>query len=104
MIEYAEDFTNSPTLDAIKSQCAKYSMYAIGTIPRKAENKYFNTAFVIGPKGQELTRMDKIHLFDIDIPGMTFVIAQGKSPTRKAKPLLLENKYACLILSIVSLA
>ncbi len=70
MIEFAEDFSHSPTLDAIKSECAKYSMYAIGTIPRKSQDKYFNTAFVVSPKGDLLTKMDKIHLFDIDIPGI----------------------------------
>jgi predicted amidohydrolase len=45
-------------------------MYAIGTIPRKSQDKYFNTAFVVSPKGDLLTKMDKIHLFDIDIPGI----------------------------------
>jgi predicted amidohydrolase len=44
-------------------------MYAIGTIPRRSQDKYFNTGFVIGPKGDLVTKMDKIHLFDIDIPG-----------------------------------
>jgi len=44
-------------------------MYAIGSIPRKTELQYFNTAFVINPQGDLLTKMDKIHLFDIDIPG-----------------------------------
>ena len=69
MIEYAEDFSNSPTLNAIKESCLAYKMYAIGSIPRKQEDKYFNTAFVINPNGDLLTKMDKIHLFDIDIPG-----------------------------------
>lgn len=49
-------------------------MYAIGSIPRKSEEKYFNTAFVINPKGDLLTQMDKIHLFDIDIPGKFVLI------------------------------
>lgn len=48
-------------------------MYAIGSIPRKhrdGENwKYYNTAFVINPEGKLHAQMDKIHLFDIDIPG-----------------------------------
>jgi predicted amidohydrolase len=45
-------------------------MYTIGTIPRKtSENKHFNTAFVVDPQGKLQQQMDKIHLFDIDIPG-----------------------------------
>ena len=50
--EFAEDFNNSPTLNAIKEQSTKHSMYTIGTIARKAPNdKVFNTAFVINPQG-----------------------------------------------------
>jgi len=44
-------------------------MYAIGSIPRKYKEQFFNTAFVINPAGELQTQMDKIHLFDIDIPG-----------------------------------
>ena len=44
-------------------------MYAIGSIPRREENKFFNTGFVINPKGEIQEQYDKMHLFDIDIPG-----------------------------------
>ena len=77
-------------------------MYAIGSIPRKSEEKYFNTAFVINPMGDMVTKMDKIHLFDIDIPGMFRLINQVKSHTKKAKHSLLEKKSAFLTLNIAS--
>lgn len=51
MLEYAEDFNDSPTLNAIRKISAQHKMYTIGTIPRKSNEKYFNTAFVINPKG-----------------------------------------------------
>ena len=44
-------------------------MYTIGTIPRKAGDKFFNTAFVVNPQGELQTQYDKTHLFDINIPG-----------------------------------
>jgi predicted amidohydrolase len=51
MHEYAEDFDDSPTLKAIKQQCSEHKMYAIGSIPRKQGPNFYNTAFVINPKG-----------------------------------------------------
>jgi predicted amidohydrolase len=51
MHEFAEDFQDSPTLKAIQQQCSQYKMYAIGSIPRRQNEKFFNTAFVINPDG-----------------------------------------------------
>ena len=73
MVKFAEDFSDSKTLEAIKEACATNKMYAVGTIPRIHKEgdkiKYFNTAFVVNPEGKIHEQMDKIHLFDIDIPG-----------------------------------
>lgn len=69
MTQFAEDFSNSPTLAAIKEVSKQYKMYTIGTIPRKQNDKLCNTAFVINPQGELHAQYDKIHLFDINIPG-----------------------------------
>lgn len=73
MIQFAEDFSSSPTLSSIQKICSQKKMYAIGSIPRKVQAEgqwnYFNTAFVVNPEGKLQEQMDKIHLFDIDIPG-----------------------------------
>lgn len=74
MMKFAEDFKDSQTLQIIQEECLQSKMYAIGTIPRKNDLgdgnfEYFNTAFVINPEGKLHAQMDKIHLFDIDIPG-----------------------------------
>ncbi len=73
MIKNAEDFENSATLEAIKKQSLAFNMYTVATISRftkENKEKYYNTAFVINPKGELQTTMNKIHLFDIDIPGI----------------------------------
>lgn len=69
MIKNAEDFSDSPTLKAIQEKSKEFKMYTIGTIPRKHEGKLCNTAFVINPKGELHAQYNKIHLFDINIPG-----------------------------------
>ena len=47
--------------------------------------------------------MDKIHLFDIDIPGNFKNNYKEKSHIKKAKLLHLEKKYVYLIPNFVSL-
>ena len=50
-VKFAEDFADSPTLKAIKEISAQHKMYTIGSIARIANEKLFNTAFVINPQG-----------------------------------------------------
>jgi len=50
-VKFAEDFADSPTLKAIKEISAQHKMYTIGSIARRANEKLFNTAFVINPQG-----------------------------------------------------
>jgi predicted amidohydrolase len=75
MYKFAEVLENSETLAAIKKVCAETKMYAIGSIPRKSSAyqdsnlSYYNTGFVVNPAGELHAHMDKLHLFDIDIPG-----------------------------------
>lgn len=69
MTQFAEDFNDSPTLSAIRPIAKQFKMYTIGSIPRKQGDKLCNTAFVINPEGELQTQYDKLHLFDINIPG-----------------------------------
>lgn len=43
-----------------------------GSVPETAEGKLYNSSFVFGPDGRQLARHRKVHLFDVDIPGMRF--------------------------------
>lgn len=40
-----------------------------GSIVEKYGNSFFNTTIVFGPKGTDIARYRKIHLFDVDVPG-----------------------------------
>ena len=43
-----------------------------GSIPETEDDKIYNTCFVFKVKGEQIARHRKIHLFDVDIPGMRF--------------------------------
>lgn len=48
------------------------SVFIAGTVPEKTESGNYNTAFVFNNYGRErLGKYRKVHLFDVDLPGVT---------------------------------
>ena len=43
-----------------------------GSVPEVEGDRLYNTCFVYGPDGELLARHRKVHLFDVDLPGMRF--------------------------------
>ena len=43
-----------------------------GSVPEREGDRLYNTCFVYGTDGELLARHRKIHLFDVDLPGMRF--------------------------------
>ena len=51
----------------------KYHLLLIGgSVPEVDGELLYNTSFVFNAEGQQLARHRKIHLFDVDLPGMHF--------------------------------
>lgn len=73
--KYAEEANNSESLNLIGSLAKEFSKYIIaGSIPIKeiasdGKINYFNASFVFNRNGEIIARHNKVHLFDIDIPG-----------------------------------
>ena len=74
-------------------------MYAIGSIPRRAEGQFFNTAFVLNPHGQLQDTYDKLHLFDIDIPGK-ITYKESETFTQGSKACVLDTEFCRFGLAI----
>lgn len=53
------------------SECGIYLIG--GSVPETEEGKLYNTCFVFGRDGRVIAKHRKIHLFDVDIPGMRFM-------------------------------
>ena len=43
-----------------------------GSVPEVEGGKLYNTSFVFDAQGREIARHRKVHLFDVDLPGMRF--------------------------------
>ena len=51
-----------------------------GSVPEVEGERLYNSCFVYGPDGELLARHRKIHLFDVDLPGMRFHESHSFSP------------------------
>lgn len=69
-IEYAENESDSYTLNTISSLADKYNVYILaGSIPEKENANIYNTSYLFDKNGEIIAKHRKIHLFDIDIKG-----------------------------------
>ena len=70
---YSEPADNSPTLQAVSMAAKLNDIYLFsGSIPELLDDHVYNSCFIFGRNGQILDIYRKMHLFDVDIPGMIF--------------------------------
>lgn len=43
-----------------------------GSVPEVSDGKLYNTSFVFDENGEQIAKHRKVHLFDVDLPGMRF--------------------------------
>jgi predicted amidohydrolase len=67
------------TLDSLKTLARDYHVGIYGSLLEKSGPKYYNTAVLIGPNGDELARYRKIHLFHHNAEHK--LVAAGATPT-----------------------
>ncbi|HET7292139.1 MAG TPA: carbon-nitrogen hydrolase family protein [Vicinamibacteria bacterium] len=73
----------------------------LGSLPERisGERKVHNTSVLIGPDGATIARYRKIHLFDIDIPGMEH-LKESKAIAPGAEVVVAQAPFGALGLSI----
>lgn len=58
---------------AMSSWAAQNAVYLIGgSIPELEGERLYNTCFVFDREGRQIARHRKVHLFDVELPGMRF--------------------------------
>jgi deaminated glutathione amidase len=73
----------------------------LGSLPERieGERKVYNTSVLLGPDGGTIARYRKIHLFDIDLPGMEH-LKESKAIVPGTERVVAETSFARLGLSI----
>jgi predicted amidohydrolase len=83
--------------------CAKHHEITLllGSIPEKipGDTRIYNTSVLIGPDGKTLAFYRKIHLFDIDLPGMEH-LKESRSVAPGDAVLVAQTDFGALGLSI----
>lgn len=51
-----------------------------GSVPELCDGKLYNTSFVFDKTGRQIARHRKVHLFDVDLPGMRFFESHTFTP------------------------
>jgi predicted amidohydrolase len=72
-----------PTLSAAGSWAAELGIHLLaGSIPERVEGneKLFNTSTLIGPDGELHARYRKIHMFDVDVGGVSYRESETEDP------------------------
>ncbi len=58
---------------AMSRWAAEFGVLLVGgSVPETEEGCIYNTCFVFDKQGRQIARHRKVHLFDVDLPGMTF--------------------------------
>lgn len=84
--EYFKKFAalgHSLSVQAMSSWARETGVILVGgSVPELEGEKLYNSCFVFGRRGELLARHRKIHLFDVDVPGMRFMESATFSPGR----------------------
>ena len=63
----------TPNLEIVTGVAKETGLWiAGGSVPEREEGRLYNSCFVFDDRGEVVARHRKIHLFDIDAPGMRF--------------------------------
>lgn len=79
------------TVAALAAWAREFGLILVGgSVPEREGDKLYNTAFVFDAQGRQLARHRKVHLFDVDLPGMCFheshTFTPGKEVTTLRRP------------------
>ena len=72
--EFASSEEKNISINFFKKTAQSQGIYIlVGSMPIKQKKKLVNRSFLIGPEGEIISKYDKIHLFDVQLPnGHTF--------------------------------
>jgi predicted amidohydrolase len=80
---------DGPSLSAARSWAAELGIHLLaGSIAERAEGheRLFNTSVLIGPGGEDLAVYRKIHMFDVEVGGVSYRESEHEEPGEETSP------------------
>ena len=72
------------TVEAMSAWARENGIYLVGgSVPETEGEKLYNTCYVFDREGRQIAKHRKVHLFDVDIPGMRFRESATFSPGKE---------------------
>jgi len=103
-IEQKEQEGSGPIQEFLANTAKKYAVWIIaGTIPiadRHDENKVMAACLIYNELGERVARYDKIHLFDVHVPGSDEVYRESDTISKGNTPLVIDSPFGKLGIAI----
>lgn len=94
---------SGPIQDFLASVAKKYTLWVVGgTIPiaGDADNKVRATCLVYNDRGERVARYDKMHLFDVNVPGTDEIYRESDSIEAGNEPVVIDTPFGRLGLAV----
>ncbi len=90
---------SGPIQDFLATVAKKYAVWVVGgTIPMATDdsNKVRATCLIYNDQGERVGRYDKVHLFDVNVPGTQEVYRESDSIEPGTEPLVFDTPFGRL--------
>ncbi len=102
-IKIKEQYGVGPIQEFLANVAKKYGVWVIGgTIPiaGNADNKVRAACVVYNDQGERVARYDKMHLFDVNVPGTNEVYRESDSIEQGEQPLVIDTPFGRLGIAV----
>lgn len=103
-INQKEPDGSGPIQDFLAKTAKKYAVWIIaGTLPiadTQDENKVLAACLIYNELGERVARYDKIHLFDVHVPGTEEVYRESDTIAKGHTPLVIDSPFGKLGIAI----
>ena len=100
--EYFKQFAargHEETVAALSAWAKEFGLILVGgSVPEREDERLYNTAFVFDERGRQLARHRKVHLFDVDLPGMRFKESNTFTPGEEVTTF--ETRFGTMGLAV----
>jgi predicted amidohydrolase len=102
-LDVAEEAGHGPIQDFLAAAARQYGFWIVGgTVPVKVpgEARVAAACLVFDDQGRQVARYDKIHLFDVDVPGKLESHRESKAVRPGSQPVVLDTPVGRLGLAV----